>query len=172
MPDAMPHSVLPTVFDHCTPAIWGKTTTFTFPYSCTSPTLVTIKGGGGLPLKGDGVLDNSDHGHPHSRSSSPLSTTEHTLQPIPPLTETWEHPSFSHLTCTPYYKHSGCKIIQCPRTPLCWTYNPAAGTRINPCVTVLPLASSFGTRKHTAFTSWDLDPRVGTPTVGAPGRGR
>ena len=70
--------------------------------------------------------------HPHSRSSSPLSTTENTLQPIPPLTETWEHPSFSRLACTPYYKHSGCKIIQCPRTPLCWTYGPAARTRIKP----------------------------------------
>src|SRR6185437_7476398 len=66
----------------------------------------------------------------------------------------------------PYYKHPGCKIIQCPRTPLCWTYGPAAGTRINPCVTVLPLASSFGTRKHTAFPSWDPDPRVRTSTVG------
>ena len=28
----------------------------------------------------------------------------------------------------------------------------------------MPLASSSGTRKHTAFTSWDPDPRVRTPT--------
>ena len=27
-----------------------------------------------------------------------------------------------------------------------------------PCVTVLPLASSSGTRKHAAFTSWDPGP--------------
>src|SRR6185312_10458539 len=47
------------------------------------------------------------------------------------LAETWELPSLSHLACIPYYKHSGCKIIQCPRTPLCWMYGPAAGTRIN-----------------------------------------
>ena len=40
--------------------------------------------------------------------------------------------------------------IQCPRTPPCWTYGPATGTRINPCVTVLPLASTSGTRKHAA----------------------
>ena len=38
-PDAIPHSVLPTVFDHCTPTIRGKTTTFTFPYPCTPPPL-------------------------------------------------------------------------------------------------------------------------------------
>ena len=40
-----------------------------------------------------------------------------------------------------------------------------AGTRINPCVTVFPLASTFGMRKHAAFTGWDPDPRVRTPTV-------
>ena len=50
-PYAMPHSVLSTVLDHCTPAIWGKTTTSTFPCVCTLFLLVTIKGGGGLPLK-------------------------------------------------------------------------------------------------------------------------
>ena len=48
-----------------------------------------------------GCSGHQGPGHPHSRSSSPLSTTEHTLQLIPPLTETWEHPSFSRLTCTP-----------------------------------------------------------------------
>src|SRR6185437_10942694 len=30
----------------------------------------------------------------------------------------------------------------------------AAGTRINSYVTVLPLASTSGTKKHAAFTSW------------------
>jgi hypothetical protein len=29
---------------------------------------------------------------------------------------------------------------------------------------VFPLASTSGTRKHAAFTSWDPDPRVRTPT--------
>ena len=51
-PDAMLHSVLHTVFDHCTSAIRGKTTTSTLPYSYTPPLLVTIKGGGGPPLRG------------------------------------------------------------------------------------------------------------------------
>jgi hypothetical protein len=76
----------------------------------------------------------------------------------PLLAGTWELPSLSRLACTPYYKHSRCRIIQCPRTPLCWTYGPVAGTRINPCVTVLPLVSTFGMRKHAAFTSRDPDP--------------
>ena len=47
-PDAMPHSVLPTVFDYCTPAIQGKTTTSKLHCSCTPSLLVTIKGGGGF----------------------------------------------------------------------------------------------------------------------------
>src|SRR6185369_10434286 len=68
--------------------------------------------------------------------------------------------------------HSGCKIIQCPRTPPLLDIRPRGRNQDKPCVTVLPLASSSGTRKHAAFTSWDPDPRVGTPTVGAPGRGR
>ena len=152
----MPHSVLPIVFDHYTPAIRGKMTTSTFPYSCTPPLLITIKGGGGLPLTGM-VTYTRDHRHT-------LSTTEHSPQPIPLLAETWEPPSLSRLACTPYYKHSGCKIIQCPRTPSCWTYGPAARTRINPCVTVLPLASTSRTKKHAAFTSWDPCLRVRAPT--------
>jgi hypothetical protein len=112
---------------------------------------------------GSDVLDISDHGHLHSRSS-------HSSQPTPFLAETWELPYLSRLACTPYYKHSECKIIQCPRTPLCWTYGPVAGTRINLYVTVLPLASTSGPRKHAAFSSWDPDPRVGTPTGSLPGR--
>ena len=56
---AMPHSVLPTAFDHYTSAIRGKTTNSTSPYPCTPPLLVTIKGGDGLPLR-----------RGHSRSSS------------------------------------------------------------------------------------------------------
>ena len=59
-PNAMPYSVLSTVFDHCTPTIRGKTMTSTFPHSCTPPPLVTIKGGGGLPLRGDVLLDIKD----------------------------------------------------------------------------------------------------------------
>ena len=33
-----------------------------------------------------------------------------------------------------------------------------AGTRINPCVTVLALASTSGTRKYATFTSWGSGP--------------
>ena len=48
-PAVMPHSVLPTVSDHCTPRFGGKQQ-LPRPHSCTPPLLVTIKGGGGLPL--------------------------------------------------------------------------------------------------------------------------
>ena len=50
-PNAMPHSVLSTVFDHCTPTTRGKTAASMFPYSCTPSLLVSIKRGGEHPLK-------------------------------------------------------------------------------------------------------------------------
>ena len=79
-PDAMPRSVLPTVFDHCTPAIRGKTTTSTPPCSCIPPLLVTIKGGGGLPLRKrwEMLLDLSyrDHLRSQSPSHSQLTPTD------------------------------------------------------------------------------------------------
>ena len=68
--------------------------------------------------------------HPFKRSVDSLGTyrSEHTLLLLasnivirhaqtPLLAETWELPSLSRPACTPYYKHSGCKIIQCTRTP-------------------------------------------------------
>jgi len=117
-PDAMPHSVLPTVFGLCTPRFGGKRR-LPRPHSCASPLLVTIKGGGGLPLDSlalslslsedaQTLLGLSYCGHLCSQSSP---------YPAPLLAETWEFPSLSCLACTPYYKHIGCKIIQCPRTP-------------------------------------------------------
>ena len=45
------HSTLPTVFDDCTPRFKGKRR-LPYPHSCAPPFLVTIKGGGGLPLDG------------------------------------------------------------------------------------------------------------------------
>src|SRR6185312_15025959 len=91
--------------------------------------------------------------HPYSPRSTPL------------LAETWEPSSLSRLACTPYYKPSGCKIIQCPRTPPLLDVRPRGRNEDKSCVTVLPLASSSGTRKHTAFTRWDPGPWVGTPTT-------
>ena len=161
--NAMPYSVLSTVFDHCTPTTRGKTATSMFPYSCIPSLLVSIKGGGGHPLKGSvDSLDIYRSEHTHLLLASDI-VIRHAQTPL--LAETSEPPSHSHLVCIPYYKHSGCKIIQCPRTPLCWMYGPVAGTRINPCVTVLLLASSSGTRKHAVFTSWVPGPRVRTPTI-------
>jgi hypothetical protein len=125
--------------------------------------LVTIKGGGMLPLRGIVTYVDIARSHPLGRTqhSAPLSTRYwHSPQSTSPLAETWELPSLSRLACTPYYRHLRCKIIQCPRTPPCWTYGPAAGTSINPCVTVLPLASISVTRKHAALL-------VGVRTAGS-----
>ena len=114
-PNAMPHSVLSTVFDHCTSTIRGKTATSVFPYSCIPPLLVSIKGGGGHPLKGSvDFLDTYRLEHTHLLLASDI-VIRHAQTPL--LAETWEPPSLSRLACTPYYKHSGCKIIQCTRTP-------------------------------------------------------
>ena len=62
----------------------------------------------------------------------------------------------------PYYKHPRCKTVQCSRTPLCWTYGPAAGTRINPCVTVLALVSIIWDEEHTSSSLFGSRP---PPTI-------
>ena len=142
------------------------------PHSCTLPFLMTIKGGGGLAEQGISAFwagwslwsrcSPSLPGSflPRGRSG----VTEHSPQPTPLLVEIWELSSLSRLACNPYYKHSRCKIIQCPRTPPLLDVRPRGRNQDKPCVTVLPLASSSGMRKHAAFTSWDPDPRVRTPT--------
>ena len=103
-------------------------------HSYTPPFLTTIKGEGGLPLAGAGWSlwsrtgrSVSDFSLPRERST----TTKYSSQPTLLLAETWELPSLSRLACNPYYKHSGCKIIQCPRTPPLLDVRPRAGTRIN-----------------------------------------
>ena len=129
------------------PRFGGKTTTSTIPCVCTPSLLVSIKGGGGFPLRGSRdqtIFDRTQH-------SAPLSTRYWHSPQSTPLAETWELPSLSRLACTTYCRHPRCKIVQRTRTPFCWTYGPTIGTRINPCVTVLPLASTSGTRKHAAL---------------------
>ena len=136
----IPHSVLPTVLDHCTPAIRGEDATSMIPCACTPSLLVSIKGGSAHSVEKERFALLAEH----IRSSEP--GYWHSSQSTPPLVETWQLPSLSRLACNSYYKHPRCKIVQCSRTPLCWTYGPTAGTRINPCVTVLPLAPTSGTR--------------------------
>ena len=134
---AIPHSVLPTVLDHCTPAIRGEDDDFHDPLRMyTVPPCVYKRGVGPLGRKRRLALLAE-----HIRSSEPRYW--HSPQSTPPLAETWELPSLSRLACTPYYRHPRYRTVQCFRTPLCWTYGPTAGTRINPCVTVLPLASTI-----------------------------
>ena len=60
-------------------------------------------------------------------------TTKYSSQPTLLLAETWELPSLSRLACTPYYKHSGCKIIQCPRTPPLLDVRPRGRNQDKPC---------------------------------------
>ena len=131
----------------------GETTTSTLPHSCAPPLLVTIKGGGGLPLAGS--LDATPRRYNASRRDPSSLTLRHPYSPpsAPLLTESWEPSSLSRLACTPYYKHIGCKIIQSPRTPPLLDVRPHGRNQDKSCVTVLSLASSSGTRKHASFTS-------------------
>ena len=155
------------------PRFGEKTTTSTIPCACTPSLLVFIKGGGGLSLKGVGPFGRTQRSAlltEHIRSSEPRYW--HSPQSTPPLAETWELPSLSRLACTPYYRHPRCKTVQCCRTPLCWMYGPTVETRINPCITVLPLASTSGTRNMQHHHWLGPDRRVKTPTVGAAGKGR
>ena len=75
--------------------------------------------------------------------------TEHSPQPTPLLAETWELSSLSHLACNPYCKHSGCKIIQCPRTPPLLDVRPRGRNQDKPCVTVIA----------SCITIWDEETR-------------
>ena len=141
--------------------------TSTIPCACTPSLLVSIKGRGGLSLKGVvvgpfGRTQRSALLTEHVRSSEPRYW--HSPQSTSPLADTWELPSLSRLACTPYYRHPRCRTVQCSRTPLCWTYGPTAGTRINPCVTVLPLASTSGTRNMQQHHWLGPDHRVMTAT--------
>ena len=134
------------------------------PCACIPSLLVSIKGGGGRFLRGVGSFGRTQRFAllaEHTCSSEPRYW--HSPQSTP-LAETRELPSLSRLACTSYYKHPRYKTVQCSRTPLCWTYGTTAGTRINPCVTMLPLASTSGTR-NTQHHHWlGPDHRVRTPT--------
>ena len=131
-------------------------------HSCTPPLLMTIKGGGGFPLARLVALCSGLSGFSLPRERP--RTTEHSSQPTPLLAETWELPSLSRLACIPYYKHSGCKIIQCPRTPLCWTYGLVAGTRINRALLCCLLHHHLG-RGNTQHSLVGIQaPWVRTPT--------
>ena len=122
--------------------------------------LVTIKGGGGFPLKGMTfwtLATTVTHARDHRYT---LSTTEHSRSSSRDLG--------ASLPLSPrlYLLLQALRVQDntVPSHTPCRTYGPVAGTRINLCITVLPLASTLGTRKHAAFISWDPDPRVRTPT--------
>src|SRR6185312_14223277 len=114
-PDTMPHSVLPTVLDHCTPAIWGKYDDFHDPLRMYTVPPCVYKRRRRASFKGVARSDPFDR----TQHSAPLSTRYwHSSQSTSLLAETWELPSLSRHACNPYYRHLRCKIIQCPRHPL------------------------------------------------------
>ena len=142
-PQCTPYTVRPLY-----PSIRGKTTTSTPPLMCAAP-----------PCDYKRRRQASFRRDASGRDRSSL-TLRNPYSPgsIPLLAETWEPSSLSRLACIPYYKHSGCKIIQCPRTPPLLDVRPRGRNQDKSCVTVLSLASSSGTRKHASFTSWDPPP--------------
>ena len=124
-PDAMPPQCTSYNIRPLYPAIRGKMTTSTPPLMCAAPPcdykrrrrasfrlsrfahFARFSRSLSLSQDAQTLLGFSYCGHLRSRSSP---------YPTPLLAETCELPSLSRLACTPYYKHSGCKIIQCPRT--------------------------------------------------------
>ena len=71
------HSVLPTVSDHCTPAIRGKTTTSTPPLMCAAPPCDYKRGGQALSLSRSlalRTLRRSGHQQPRSLTHAIIAT--------------------------------------------------------------------------------------------------
>ena len=112
---AMPYSVLSTVFDHYTPTIRGKTATSVYPLLMYPAPPCVYKRRRRTSLKGSvNSLDTHGSEHTHPLPASDIDI-RHAQTPL--LAETWELSSLSRPACTPYDKHSRCKIIQCTRTP-------------------------------------------------------
>ena len=158
----MPHSVLPTVFDHCTPAIRGKTTTSTVPCVCTPSRLVTIKGGGGFPFKGD------------IRDITTLSTTEHPILALASIDSSSRDLGASLPLSPRLYP-----LLQAPpvqdntvpsHTPLL-DVRPRGRNQDKPVRYCVAACINIWDEETRSITSWGPDRRVRTPTVGAPGRG-
>ena len=168
-PDAMPHSVLPTVFDHYTPAIRGKTTTSTILCACTPSLLVTIKGGGGLPLRGVVVIvvTRSDHSIEHNNqhpilalasinffssrdlgASLPLSPRLYPLLQAPPVQDNTVPSHTPLLDVRPHGRNQDKPVCYC----------------VASCINIWD-------EETRSITSWDPDRWVRTLTVGALGRG-
>ena len=85
------------------PRFGEKTTTFMIFCACTPPLLVSIKGGGGLYLRGTFVWIEYNTQH-HSQSTYIRSSEPrywHSPQSTPPLVETWELPSLSRARLYP-----------------------------------------------------------------------
>ena len=94
-PDAMPHSVLPTVFDH--PRDSGEDDDFHVPLLMYTAPPCDYKRRRQASFKGG----RSGHSGQCCDHRHTLSTTEHPPQSTSPLAETWELPSLSRHACIP-----------------------------------------------------------------------
>ena len=143
MPGTIPHSVLSTVLDLCTPAIRGEDDDFSFlPYMYTAPPCVYKRGRRALSYRRSSgeTLHSASLTRAHTLFGAPIlalasinSSSSRDLRAFLPLSP----------RLYPLLQALRSKIVQCTHTPFCWMYGPAAGTRINLCVTVLPLASTI-----------------------------
>ena len=165
-PDAIPRSILSTLLNHCTPAIRGEYDDFRdLLYMYTAPPCVYKRWRRALSSPTH-LISSTHSAQLAEHARSPELRYWHLPPSTSPLAETWEFPSLSRLACTPYYRHPRCKIVPCTRTPLCWTYGPVAGTRINRAFLCYLLHQPSRVRDYVAFYKLVPDRRVRTPTRG------
>ena len=159
----MPHNVLSTVLDHCTPAIRGKPTTSTFPCACTPSLLVAIKGGGGLPLKGTFaiIVTQSDHSIEHN--------TQHLILALASIDFSSSRDLGASLPLSPRLY----PLLQAPlvqdntvpsHTPLL-DVRPRGRNQDKPVRYCVASCINIWDEKTRSITSWDPDRRVRTPTT-------
>ena len=98
----------------------------------------------------------------HALTPSSDIVIRHAQTPL--LAETWELPSLSRPACTPYYKHSGCKIIQCTRTPPLLDVRPRGRNQDKPVRYCVACCINIWDEETRSIASWNPDRRVRTPT--------
>ena len=152
----MPHSVLSTVSDHYTPRDSGENDDFHASLLMHATPPCDYKRRRRASFRRDASRRDPSSltlRHPYSPRSTRL------------LAETWELLSLSRLVCTPYYKHFGCKIIQCPRTPPLLDVRPRGRNQDKPARYCVASCINIWDKETRSITSWDLDRRVRTPTL-------
>ena len=151
-PDTMPHSVLPTVLDHCAPVIRGRYDDFHDPLRMYTVPPCVYNRRRRASFKGVARSDPFDR----TRHSAPLSSRYwHTPQSTPSLAETWEVPSLSRLACTPLLQAPPVQDNTVPsHTPLLdvWPRGRNQDKPVRYCVASCINHLGLGTR--SIITSW------------------